>query len=171
MRLDGSKGHELRMGTYLSNCPLVEQRTPAQEVVYLKMNGKEVFKFAVGVVPHSIERALEEAGLKANDIDHYVLHQANKRIMDAMAERLDIDPGKIVINLDRYGNTSAASIPLALKEASQDGRIQPGQKLVLCGFGAGLAWTTAVIDWTVVDKRGVNVLQTVAQAGDLIAMH
>ncbi|MEB3206043.1 MAG: beta-ketoacyl-ACP synthase III [Vampirovibrionales bacterium] len=171
MRLDGSKGHELRMGTYLSNCPLVTQRTPAQEVVYLKMNGKEVFKFAVGVVPHSIERALEKAGLKPGDIDHYVLHQANKRIMDAMAERLDVDADRMVMNLDRYGNTSAASIPLALKEASQEGRILPGQKLVLCGFGAGLAWTTAIIDWSVVDQRSASAKQIQKQTAECLEAH
>ncbi|MEB3245647.1 MAG: beta-ketoacyl-ACP synthase III [Vampirovibrionales bacterium] len=153
MHLDGSKGSELQMGTYLSNCPLVPQRTPVQEVVYLKMNGKEVFKFAVGTVPQSIDKALKAANLTPSDIDYYVLHQANRRIMEAMAERLHIGLDKMIINLDRYGNTSAASIPLAINEAVLDGRIKPGHKLLLCGFGAGLAWTTAVIEWTSVDQR------------------
>jgi 3-oxoacyl-[acyl-carrier-protein] synthase-3 len=151
MRLDGSKGMELTLYTSAPNCPMVAARDPMSTFVY--MNGKEVFKFAVSTVPKSIDRVVSEAGLKIEDIDHLVLHQANIRIMQTMTEKLGIPEEKMVVNLDRYGNTSAASIPIALNEAQLEGRLKPGDLVVLCGFGAGLAWATSVIKWACVDKR------------------
>lgn len=151
LRLDGSKGMELTLFTQAENCPLVEPKTPVNEFVY--MNGREVFKFAVGVVPGSIQRACEEAGLPIGEIEHVVLHQANIRIMQAMSEKLGIPEDRLIINLDRFGNTSAASIPLALNEAVLQGKVKPGDRLVMCGFGAGLAWGTTIMRWTAVDQR------------------
>jgi 3-oxoacyl-[acyl-carrier-protein] synthase-3 len=157
LHLDGSKGMELTLFTQAENCPLVEPKTPVNNYVY--MNGREVFKFAVGVVPKSIQQVLDRSGLKIDDVDHVVLHQANIRIMQAMSEKLNISQERLIINLDKYGNTSAASIPIALNEAVLKGRVTPGDLLVLCGFGAGLAWGTTVFRWTAVDQRWSQSLQ------------
>jgi 3-oxoacyl-[acyl-carrier-protein] synthase-3 len=151
LHLDGSKGMELTLFTQAENCPLVAPKTPVNNYVY--MNGREVFKFAVGVVPKSVRQVLSRAGLAMSDVDHVVLHQANIRIMQAMSEKLDIPEERLIVNLDRYGNTSAASIPIALNEAVLQGRVKPGELLILCGFGAGLAWGTSILRWTAVDKR------------------
>jgi 3-oxoacyl-[acyl-carrier-protein] synthase-3 len=151
LHLDGSKGRELTLFTQAENCPLVAPKTPVNNYVY--MNGREVFKFAVGTVPKSIRNVLATAGLEVGDLDHVVLHQANIRIMQAMSEKLDIPEERLIVNLDRHGNTSAASIPIALNEAVLQGRVKPGELMVFCGFGAGLAWGTMVLRWTAVDKR------------------
>lgn len=113
----------------------------------LQMNGKEVFRFAVRCVPQAIEAALEEAGLSGHDIDWLLLHQANQRILDAVAERLQIPSQRVISNLANYGNTSAASIPLALDEAVRSGKVKPGDVLATAGFGAGLTWGSAIIKW------------------------
>lgn len=159
--LDGSKGMELTLYNNLENCPLVAPKTPVNNYVY--MNGREVFKFAVGVVPQSIQLVLDQAGLDIDKIDHFVLHQANIRIMHAMSERLGIPEEKLVVNLDQYGNTSAASIPIALNQAVLEGRIKPGELLVFCGFGAGLAWASTICRWTAVDHRVPQNQTTEAQ--------
>lgn len=151
LHLDGTKGMELTLFTQAENCPLVEPKTPVNDYVY--MNGREVFKFAVGVVPKSIQEVLNRAGLKIEEIDHVILHQANIRIMQAMSEKLNIPEERLIVNLDRFGNTSAASIPIALNEAVLQGRVKPGDLMVMCGFGAGLAWATSVMRWTAVDQR------------------
>lgn len=151
LHLDGTKGMELTLFTQAENCPLVEPKTPVNDYVY--MNGREVFKFAVGVVPKSIQEVLDRSGLSIEDVDHVVLHQANIRIMQAMSEKLGIPEERLIVNLDRYGNTSAASIPIALNEAVLQGRVKPGDLLVMCGFGAGLAWGTSIMRWTAVDQR------------------
>ncbi|KAB2001888.1 hypothetical protein ES319_D11G027000v1 [Gossypium barbadense] len=113
----------------------------------IQMNGKEVFRFAVRCVPQSIESALEKAGLTASNIDWLLLHQANQRIIDAVATRLEFPPEKVISNLANYGNTSAASIPLALDEAVRSGKVKPGHTITAAGFGAGLTWGSAVIRW------------------------
>jgi 3-oxoacyl-[acyl-carrier-protein] synthase-3 len=114
---------------------------------YLYMNGRPVFKWAVRLLEETIHATLGHAQLTLDEIDLYVLHQANRRILDAAAEAMDLDPEKLAINLDRYGNTSAGSIPLALDEAHRAGRIGPGSRLCMSGFGAGLAWGTAIWQW------------------------
>ncbi len=114
---------------------------------YIQMNGKEVFKFAVNTMPESVERALEKAGLKDTDIDMFIPHQANVRIIDAAMKRLKLSEEKVYINLDKYGNTSSASIPLALDEVYQAGRLKKGMILAVCGFGAGLTWGANVLRW------------------------
>ncbi|KAE8720603.1 synthase III [Hibiscus syriacus] len=113
----------------------------------VQMNGKEVFRFAVRCVPQSIESALEKADLKASDVDWLLLHQANQRIIDAVATRLEFPPEKVISNLANYGNTSAASIPLALDEAVRNGKVKTGHTIAASGFGAGLTWGSAVIRW------------------------
>lgn len=114
------------------------------------MNGKEVYRFAVNRVPEIIEKALFRANVPLDQVDWFVLHQANQRILDAVAERLQIPPHKMLSNLASYGNTSAASIPLVLDEAVQGGKVQPGDTLVAAGFGAGLNWGAAVFRWGLV---------------------
>ncbi|KAJ7952476.1 3-oxoacyl-[acyl-carrier-protein] synthase [Quillaja saponaria] len=113
----------------------------------IQMNGKEVFRFAVRCVPQSIESALEKAGLPASSIDWLLLHQANQRIIDAVATRLDVPSERIISNLANYGNTSAASIPLALDEAVRSGKVRAGHTIAAAGFGAGLTWGSAIVRW------------------------
>lgn len=114
---------------------------------FLQMDGRSVFKWAVRMVCDTIKNVTQHANLSVDDLDHIVLHQANLRIIDAAAEGLGIPREKLVINLDRYGNTSAASIPLGLHEAASDGRLKNGDRILVCGFGAGLTWGTAIFQW------------------------
>uniref|UniRef100_A0A1Z1M209 Beta-ketoacyl-[acyl-carrier-protein] synthase III n=1 Tax=Laurencieae sp. TaxID=2007162 RepID=A0A1Z1M209_9FLOR len=113
----------------------------------IAMNGKEVYKFAVSQVPLSILRCLNSLDMSVSDIDWLLLHQANERILKAVAEKLSISDNKIISNLNKYGNTSAASIPLALDEALQESKIAPGDIVVIAGFGAGLTWGTIILRW------------------------
>jgi 3-oxoacyl-[acyl-carrier-protein] synthase III len=113
----------------------------------ITMNGREVYKFAVSRVPEVIEKALFRADLTTADIDWLVLHQANQRILDAVAERLKLPPERVVSNMAYHGNTSAASIPLALDETVRAGKIQPGDIIATSGFGAGLTWGAAIFRW------------------------
>ena len=114
---------------------------------HLRMEGKEVFRHAVAMITDVVEDAFAATGYKAADIDWFVPHQANKRIIDGSAHKLGIDPGKVVISVDRHGNTSAASIPLALAEASADGRIKRGDLLLLESMGGGFTWGSAILRW------------------------
>jgi len=113
----------------------------------ITMNGKEVYRFAVQKVPEVIEKALFQANLTADDVDWLLLHQANQRILDAVAQRLKIPSHKVLSNLSQYGNTSAASIPLILDEAVRSEKIQPGDIIASSGFGAGLTWGAAIFKW------------------------
>ncbi|KAK0586974.1 hypothetical protein LWI29_015494 [Acer saccharum] len=122
---------------------------PPQRSSYscIHMNGKEVFRFAVRVVPQSIESAMVKAGLTMSSIDWLLLHQANQRIIDAVATRLEIPSERVISNLANYGNTSAASIPLALDEAVRSGKVKSGDTIAAAGFGAGLTWGSAILRW------------------------
>ena len=113
----------------------------------ITQNGKEVYKFAVTIMGEVALKAVAAAGLTPSDIDFLIPHQANIRIIDKAAERMGLPREKVIVNLDRYGNTSSASIPLALDEAVKSGRIQPGHLLVFVGFGAGLTWGANVVRW------------------------
>jgi 3-oxoacyl-[acyl-carrier-protein] synthase-3 len=115
---------------------------------FVKMNGREVFKFATRVMVTSAQAILAECGKTVDDIDVYVPHQANIRIINHAAEKLGIPEEKIVVNVDRYGNTSSGSIPLALADAADDGRLEPGKLVLMTGMGAGLTWGSALIEWT-----------------------
>jgi 3-oxoacyl-[acyl-carrier-protein] synthase III len=114
----------------------------------VKMNGREVFKFATRVLVSSAEALLEECGKDVDDVDVYVPHQANVRIIDHARKKLGIPEEKTVVNVDRYGNTSSGSIPLALADAAADGRLKPGELVLMTGMGAGLTWGSALIEWT-----------------------
>jgi 3-oxoacyl-[acyl-carrier-protein] synthase III len=114
---------------------------------YITMNGKEVYRFAISRVPEAIEKVIHQAKLTSADIDWLILHQANQRIMDAVAERLHIPAEKVISNVADYGNTSAASIPIALNEAVRSSKIQSGDTIATSGFGAGLSWGAAIFKW------------------------
>ncbi|MCG7407541.1 ketoacyl-ACP synthase III [Paenibacillus sp. ACRRX] len=114
---------------------------------YIYMNGREVFKFAVRIMGSAAEEALAKAGKTKEDIDLFIPHQANMRIIQSAIERLNVPVEKCVINLPRYANTSAASIPIALAEAAEEGRLSEGDIVVLVGFGGGLTWGSSVITW------------------------
>jgi 3-oxoacyl-[acyl-carrier-protein] synthase-3 len=115
---------------------------------FVKMNGREVFKFATRVMVSSAEAILAECGRTVADIDVYVPHQANVRIIDHAVKKLGIPQEKTVVNVEKYGNTSSGSIPLALADAADDGRLEPGRLVLLTGMGAGLTWGSALIEWT-----------------------
>src|SRR5439155_21377406 len=115
---------------------------------FVKMNGREVFKFATRVMVTSAQAVLDECGRSVEEVDVYVPHQANVRIMDHAAKKLGIPKEKMVVNVDRYGNTSSGSIPLALADAAEDGRLKAGELVLMTGMGAGLTWGSALIEWT-----------------------
>jgi 3-oxoacyl-[acyl-carrier-protein] synthase-3 len=115
---------------------------------FVKMNGREVFKFATRVMVSSAEAILAECGKTMEDVDVYVPHQANVRIIDHATKKLGVPKEKTVVNVHKYGNTSSGSIPLALADAADDGRLEPGKLVLLTGMGAGLTWGSALIEWT-----------------------
>ncbi|MCF8468898.1 MAG: hypothetical protein K9G33_15975 [Sneathiella sp.] len=135
---DGDK-HDL---LYVDGGPSSTQTTG-----YLRMEGREVFRHAVNNLADVVHEALDATGLHAEDIDWLVPHQANKRIIDGTGRKLKLDPEKVVITVDKHGNTSAASVPLALDEAVRDGRIKPGQILLLEAMGGGFTWGSALVRW------------------------
>jgi 3-oxoacyl-[acyl-carrier-protein] synthase-3 len=115
---------------------------------YVKMNGREVFKFATRILVQSAEELLEKCGVSIDDVDLYIPHQANMRIIDHATRKLGVPSERVVINVDRYGNTSSGSIPLALADAAADGRLRPGRLVLMTGMGAGLTWGSALMRWT-----------------------
>jgi 3-oxoacyl-[acyl-carrier-protein] synthase III len=115
---------------------------------YVKMNGREVFKFATRILVQSAEELLEKCGVTIDDVDLYIPHQANMRIIDHATRKLGVPSERVVINVDRFGNTSSGSIPLALADAAADGRLRPGQLVLMTGMGAGLTWGSALMRWT-----------------------
>ena len=139
---DGEGGKHLNMRCINKTLP---DGNPLSE--FVSMNGREVFKFAVRVMHTATKQAVSEAGLELKDIAQFIPHQANYRIIDAAREYLELPEDRVVANVDRYGNTSAASIGLALREAIDDGRIKDGHNLLLVTFGAGLTWAASVITW------------------------
>jgi 3-oxoacyl-[acyl-carrier-protein] synthase III len=120
---------------------------------YVHMDGAQVYKFATTVSVDSAVRALEAAGLTVDDVDVFVPHQANRRIIDHAARRLGLDERKVIANVDRFGNTSAASIPICLDEAHGAGRIKAGDVVLMTGFGGGLSWGSCVMEWTLPQKE------------------
>ena len=140
-------------GGPLLQCPAGGTRQPAtpQDITngnqFLNMDGRNVFIWAVRVVEDTIKLVLEKSGLRIEDVSLFLLHQANARILDHAVEKLGIPREKVLMQLDRYGNTSAGSIPLVLDEAARSGRIQTGDTVLMCGFGAGLTWGTALFRW------------------------
>jgi 3-oxoacyl-[acyl-carrier-protein] synthase-3 len=116
---------------------------------FVKMNGREVFKFATRVLVDSARAVLDQQGMRVEDVDVYVPHQANVRIIDHATKKLGIPSDRVVINVDRYGNTSSGSIPLALADAQVDGRLRAGRLVLMTGMGAGLTWGSALMRWTI----------------------
>jgi 3-oxoacyl-[acyl-carrier-protein] synthase-3 len=144
---DGAGGMELFMPAGGSRRPASAETVAAGEH-YLKMNGREVYKFATRVLVSSAEAVLETAGRDVGDVDLYVPHQANLRIIEHAAKRLKIEEERVFVNVDRYGNTSSASIPLALEDARASGRLQDGTLVLMTGMGAGLTWGSNLMTWT-----------------------
>ncbi|WP_313641544.1 beta-ketoacyl-ACP synthase III [Paenibacillus sp.] len=143
---EGSGGNLLKLEAGGSRLP-ASQQTIEDKKHFIYMNGREVFKFAVRVMGSATERVLTKAGLGKEDIDLFVPHQANIRIIQSAMQRLDLPPEKCVINVDKYANTSAASIPLALVEAAEEGRMKEGDTVLMVGFGGGLTWGASVLIW------------------------
>ena len=147
----GLRGFELGAdgsGALLLSVAAVGHAAGHDEGPFVQMNGPEVYKFATRVVVDSSLRSLEAAGLGVEDVDVFVPHQANRRIIDHAARRLGLDEAKVFANVDRYGNTSAGSIPICLDEGWRQGRIGPGDIVLMVGFGGGLAWGSCVMEWT-----------------------
>lgn len=157
MRSDGSGGDLLIVPGGGSRIPTTHKSVQAGQH-YVKMNGREVFRFATRVLGQVTEEAVKKAQLTLEDIQLVIPHQANQRIIEAALRRLDIPIERCVINLDRYGNTSTASIPIATCEAVQQGRLKPGDKVVFVGFGGGLTWGAAVAVWNAPMPVGRRVL-------------
>jgi len=146
--------HSDGSGAAYLECPAVplqnrfSGRPTAKRPSYTSMNGREVFKFAVRILPEYIRKVLENTGYTLEDIKYIVPHQANTRIVEAAAKKLDLDPAKFYVNIQYYGNTSGASIPLALDEMSRQGLLQKGDLFIIVGFGAGLTYGAQLIRWT-----------------------
>lgn len=140
-------------GAYHLTLPAGGSRRPATHATvanrehFIKMSGNDVFKFAVRIMPEAAEEVLRRASLTKDEIDFFLPHQANIRIIEAAAKRLEIPMERVYVNVDRYGNTSAASIPIALAELYKENRLAPGDRLLLVGFGAGLTWGSSVLVW------------------------
>lgn len=141
---DGTRGDVLKCDSRALKNPYVDL---PMETEYVQMDGREVFAFAVRQVPASIQAALEQTGMAVEDIDLFVLHQANKRIIEGIAKRLSAPLDRFPVNLDRVGNMSSAAIPVLLDELNRQGSLKPGMKLVLSGFGAGLTYGACVVEW------------------------
>jgi 3-oxoacyl-[acyl-carrier-protein] synthase-3 len=156
MRSDGSGGDLLTLPAGGSFMP-ASIDTVQQGMHFIKMNGREVFRFATRVMANATREAVEKAGLTLEDIHLIVPHQANMRIIEAAARSLALPIERCVVNLDRYGNTSTASIPIATVEAMEMGRVKTGDRLVFVGFGAGLTWGALVVEWSgpILPKRTV----------------
>ncbi len=143
---DGEGGKELSIPGGGSRNPSTAE-TVAQEMHFLQMNGREVYKFATRVLVASAEKLLDEIELTVEDVDLYIPHQANKRIIDYAASKLGIPEEKVFVNVDRYGNTSSASIPLCLAQGVREGRLHQGTRVLMTGMGAGLTWGSAYTVW------------------------
>lgn len=142
---DGSGGKFLLCDTLSLNNPYFEEALPIQNT--LSMNGREVFKFASRIIPHCIDKVLEKSGHSLEDIKYIVPHQANINIIEYAAKKLKLDKSKFYINLDRFGNTSGASIPIALDEMNDNGMLNKGDKIIVVGFGGGLTFGAILIEW------------------------
>ena len=146
---DGSKGEALCCRSRYDRSELSPEDLPkTDEKEYLmQMDGREVFMFAVKSVPQAVKEVLEKNNVAQEEISFYILHQANKRIVEAIAKRLGEPLEKFPMNLEEYGNTSSASIPILLDELNRAGKLQKGQKIILAGFGAGLTWGASILEW------------------------
>ena len=143
IRSNGSIGDIIQFNLSGKNCPLVEPNTEKPQ--FITMNGKEVYRFVARVLPEYVEQLVANAGMKNEDIDYLIPHQANLRIIQAVQERLGYSDEKVITNIERFGNTSAASIPLALVESVEQGKVKLGSTAILTGFGAGMTWGGCIV--------------------------
>lgn len=141
---DGASGSVLVCENRSSNNPCVSNE---QKLAYTKMEGQEVFKFAVKMVPKCVQEVVDKAGLSIDEVDYFLLHQANKRIIESVSKRLKVSMDKFPMNIEQYGNTSAASIPILLDELNHKNTFQKGDIIVMSGFGAGLTWGATLLEW------------------------
>ena len=125
----------------------ISQQVLDDRSYYLQMDGRCVFKWAVRLIPDIVEEMLVKSGMQLDDINLIIFHQANRRILDAAVEIIGADPEKVFVNLEKYGNTSAASIPISLHEAVVQGRVKPGSTILMAGFGSGLTWGACIFRW------------------------
>lgn len=153
LRADGTGSHLLSIPNTGTAYPHSGTNPPKAVERFLQMNGKAIYNFAVHAVPEAVRTACTNAGISVDDIDFLVPHQANIRIIKSAAERLGMKPEQLVTNVEEMGNTSAASIPLALWQALQRKQVSVPSTICLVGFGAGLTWASAIVKWTVTDKR------------------
>lgn len=144
LKSDGNLGHYITLPLSGKGYPSFEQDESSSQ--YISMLGKDVYKFVVSTIPQFIVDTIENSGLNADDIDYLVPHQANIRIIEAMQSRLNYEDSKVIINIQNYGNTSAASIPIALCEGISEGKIKTPSKVILCAFGAGMTWGAAIMN-------------------------
>ena len=154
---DGAGAAHLRINLGMANPP--SQTALDHGDHYIRMNGREVFKFATRTLARSVTEVIGRSGLSAGDIDLLIPHQANERIIEVAAKQLGLPPEKVFVNIAQYGNTSAASIPIALCEALDEGRCKEGDTIVLVGFGAGLTWATAVVQLGVKAEAKVSMMR------------
>lgn len=140
-------GYEVLTEGYTPASNAFNDVEPLQKQDYVYMDGREVFKFATKKIVSSVSHVMEKAGVTADDIKYFIPHQANARIVEVSAKKLKIPYEKFYMNIDRYGNTSAASIPIALNEMNEKNLLQKGDKIILCGFGGGLTWGSVLINW------------------------
>ncbi|EEQ62336.1 ketoacyl-ACP synthase III [Clostridiales bacterium TF09-2AC] len=144
MHSDGTKGNVLTCGSRTNGNFLLGKKP---ELGYMTMDGQEVFKFAVRKVPECIKQVLDDAGVAAAEVRYFVIHQANYRIIESIAKRLKVSVDCFPVNMEHYGNTSGASVPLLLDEINRKGMLESGDKIVFSGFGAGLTWGATLLEW------------------------
>lgn len=144
MKSDGSKGNVLTCGSRTNGNFLMGKKP---ELGYMTMDGQEVFKFAVKKVPECIRQLLDDTGVAAEEIKYFAIHQANYRIIESIAKRLKVSVDRFPVNMEQYGNTSGASVPILLDEINRKGMLISGDKIVLSGFGAGLTWGSTLLEW------------------------
>lgn len=144
LRGDGSKRHALWVE---GGGSLMVRLDDPKQMYRLRMDGQEVFKLAVPSMARACEEVLAAEGLRISDVTLLIPHQANLRIIEAVGRRLGIDRARVFVNIERYGNTSAASIPIALAEAVEQGRVRPGDRILMCAFGGGMTWGAALVEW------------------------
>ncbi len=168
LHADGSKGEMLYVRAGATKMPATKE-TVEQGLHFIRMNGGETYKLAVRAMADAADEALGAAGVRAEEIDLLVPHQANVRIIDAVAKRLRFPPEKVFVNIQRYGNTSAASIPIALGEAAEQGRLKKGDRVLLVAFGGGFTWGASVMEWwgvPIPDRRERSIVDRAARTVD-----
>jgi 3-oxoacyl-[acyl-carrier-protein] synthase-3 len=164
IRSDGHLGAVLEVPAGISRNPASAATVAAREH-YIRMQGKKLFPFAVRFMEESTRRCLEQAGIGPDELEFVVPHQANLRIIDAVRERLGIPPEKMPVNIDRYGNTSSASIPITLDELARGGRLQPGDHVACCAFGGGVTWGAGLVRWTMARREAGDGVPAAAAIG------